>query len=87
MPKTKTKQRVYLGEEEKQVLAGLLEEWNSKPDKKARDAFISAEALPKIQELDMTKYGPTIIATDKAAKLMWEARIQVRFLPFFSYTL
>lgn len=61
-------------------MAGLLEEWNSKPDKKARDAFISSEALPRIQDLDLSQYGPEIISTDKGAKMKWEKRVQVRFL-------
>ncbi len=78
MPKTK-KQRIYLTEEEKIILAGLLEEWNSKPDKKARDAFISSEALPRIQATDMSHYGSEIISTDKGAKMKWEMRVQVRF--------
>lgn len=85
MPKTKAKQRVYLSEEEKKLLAGLLEEWNSKTDKKSRDNFISAEALPKIQALNMSQYGPDIISTDKAAKLRWENRIQVSTPTYFHY--
>jgi hypothetical protein len=41
--------RVYLSDEEKKVLAGNLQEWNGNPSKKSRNAFISAEVLPKIQ--------------------------------------
>jgi hypothetical protein len=77
MPKAKTKERTYLTEEEKKVLFPLLEEWNSKPDKKSRDAFVSSEALPKIQKLDPSRYGPEIISKDKASKELWERRIQV----------
>lgn len=77
MPKAKTKARVYLTEEEKKILLPLLEEWSSQPDKKTRDAVISSKAIPKIQNLDLSKYGPEIISKDKAAKELWERRIQV----------
>jgi len=77
MPKTQ-KERIYLSEDEKNILTGLLEEWNSKPNKKARDGFVSSEALPRIQALDLVKYGPDIISTDKGAKTKWEKRVQVR---------
>jgi hypothetical protein len=79
MPKTQ-KERIYLTEEEKNILAGLLDEWNNKPDKKARDGFIALEALPRIQALDLGSYGPEIVSTDKGAKTKWEKRVQVRFL-------
>jgi len=86
MPKTKgTKQKIYLSEEEKTVLRGLLEEWNSHKDKKSRDAFVSAEALPKIQDLNLAQFGPNIISTDKVAKSLWEARVQVFILIFYHY--
>jgi len=77
MPK-KNAERVYLNDEEKKILAGLIDEWNGKGDKKSRDAFVAGEALPKIQELNVEKFGPTIISKDKAAKLLWERRVQVR---------
>lgn len=76
--KKKTKQRTYLTEEEKRVLGPLVEEWSKKADKKSRDAFVSAEALPKIQALNLSRYGPDIISKDKAAKELWDKRIQVR---------
>lgn len=81
MAKGKAKERVYLREEEKDILAGLLDRWNTQPDKKSRDAFVSAEALPKVQQLNMEKFGPEIIARDKEAKIMWERRCQVRYPP------
>jgi len=71
------KDRTYLTEEEKKILLDLLDNWNELPNKKARDAYISAEALPKIQLLNSTKFGPEIISKDKAAKALWERRIQV----------
>jgi hypothetical protein len=77
MAKTKT-DRVYLTEEEKKLLAGMLEEWNSKPNKKTRDDFISTEALPTIQQMNITTCGPEIIRKDKAANVLWNKRIQVR---------
>jgi hypothetical protein len=85
-PGKKSNNRTYLTEEERNVLSALLEEWTSKPDKKARDAFVSAEALPKIQDLNMAKFGPEIISTDKVAKVLWEQRVQVCIvsLPYLS---
>src|SRR5258705_51878 len=73
------KQWVYLSEDEKKVLASLLNEWNSKPDKKSQDSFISSEALCKIQQLNLLKYGPEVISRDKEAKKLWEGQVQVRF--------
>ena len=78
MAKNKAKQRVYLNDEEKKVLESLLGEWNSKPDKKTHDSFISSEVLPKIQQLNMLRYGPEVISRDKEAKMVWEDRVQVR---------
>jgi hypothetical protein len=86
MVKKTTRERVYLTDEEKKVLAGLLNEWNEKPDKKSRDAFVSSEALPKIQQLNISKYGSDIISKDKAAKMLWECRIQVSFSAFHMHT-
>jgi hypothetical protein len=77
MPPLKSNDRIYLTEEEKKVLIPLLDTWNEKPNKKARDEFLSSEALPKIQQLNITKCGPDIISKDKAAKALWEKRIQV----------
>jgi signal recognition particle subunit SEC65 len=76
MPRTRTK-KVYLTDDEKKVLRGLLEEWNGKPDKNSRDSFVSAEALPKIQQLNLAKFSSDIIARDKAAKILWDLRVQV----------
>jgi hypothetical protein len=76
----KSSGRVYLNDEEKKVLTGLLDEWNSNPNKKTRDAFVSAEALPKIQQLDLSRFGPDVISRNKAAKVLWDSRVQVRFL-------
>jgi hypothetical protein len=72
--------RTYLTEEEKNILVPLLDEWNGKLNKKAKDAFISAEAIPKIQQINLPKFGPENISTDKAAKALWDKRIQVRSL-------
>jgi hypothetical protein len=77
MTNKKTKQRVYLSEEEKKVLGQLLGEWAGKNGKKERDAFVSSEAIPKIQQLNPTQFGPEIISQDKAAKMLWERRIEV----------
>jgi hypothetical protein len=71
-------ERVYLTDDERRILAGLQDEWNGKPDKKSCDAFVSAEALPQIQQLNAGKFGADIISKDKAAKLLWKRRVQVR---------
>ena len=55
----------------------MLAEWCSKPDKKTRDTFITAEVLPKLQALNLDNYGPAVIERDKAAKILWERCIQV----------
>jgi len=77
MPKTTVKERIYLTEEERQILQSLLEEWNGKQGKKARDAFVASEAIPKVQQLNLEKFGPEVISKDKAANVLWERRIQV----------
>jgi hypothetical protein len=74
--------RVYLSDEEKKVLAGNLQEWNGNPSKKSRDAFISAEVLPKIQALNLSKFSSEILSRDKAAKILWDSRVQVRFVSY-----
>src|SRR5258708_39962630 len=74
----KNAERVYLNDEEKKILAGLIDEWNGKGGKKSRDAFVAGEALPKIQQLNEEKFSPTIISKDKAAKLLGEKRGQGR---------
>jgi len=76
--KTKTKERVYLTDEEKKVLQSQLDEWDSKPDKTSRDAFLFSEVLPKIQQLNPDKYGPDIVSRNKEQKLLWERRAEVR---------
>lgn len=79
----KSKDRIYLKQEETTLLQSLLQEWYDKPDKKARDAFVTATVLPQIQQLNPTDYGPTIISTSKGAKVKWEARILVRHSTVF----
>jgi hypothetical protein len=69
--------KCYLLPEEKDILQGMLAEWCSKPDKKTRDACIMADVLPKLQALNLDKYGPAVIERDKEAKILWERRIQV----------
>lgn len=71
------KPRCYLLPEEKDILQGMLTEWCSKPDKKMRDAFITADVLPKLQALNWDKYGTAVIERDKEAKILWERRIHV----------
>lgn len=72
-----SKNRTYLTVDEKDVLESLLKEWSAKADKKERDAFVSAEALPKIQLLNLKEFGPEVISTDKVAKVKWEQRVAV----------
>ena len=79
---SKTKERVYLTEEEKKVLQLHLEEWDSKPDKTSRDAFLVSEVLSKIQQLNPNKYGPDIVSRNKELKLLWERRAEVSEYPF-----
>lgn len=74
---TKTKERVFLTEEEKNVLQSLLQEWVSKPDKKSRDAYLASEVLPKIQQLNPDKYGAEVVSRSKEHKVLWERRAQV----------
>ena len=52
-------------------------DWVARPDKKSRDAFISSEVVPLIQQLNMDEYGPEHISKDKVMKELWERRIQV----------
>ena len=82
--KNKVKQRTYLTDEKRKVLDGLLDEWGRKADKRSRDAFISYEALPKIQQLNLSKYGLDIISKDKAAKELWDRRAEVSLCSSFS---
>ena len=77
MSTSKTNNRIYLRQEETDILQSLLGEWYEKPDKTARDAFVMGTVLPQIQQLDLQEYGPDIISTSKAAKVKWEARISV----------
>jgi hypothetical protein len=86
MPNKKQTERIYLTEDEKKILRPLVEAWVGQPDKKSRDAFVAAEALPKIQEINVSKFSPDIISRDKAAKLLWEKRIQVRLLKYLFFT-
>ena len=77
MPAKKGNDRIYLREEERAVLQSMLQEWNGKPNKKTRDAFVSGVAVPKIQELNDKEYGPEIISKNKVAKVQWEKRVSV----------
>lgn len=72
-----SKNRIYLTGEEKNILQSLLKEWSAKADKKKRDTFVSAEAVPKIQQLNLKEYGPDIISKDKVARVKWEQRVAV----------
>lgn len=75
--KAKTKERVYLNEEEKKILQSKLDEWDSKPDKNSRDSFLISEILPKIQQLDPQRYGPDVVSRNKEQKILWERRAEV----------
>jgi hypothetical protein len=77
MSATKKTERIYLRNEETQVLQSLLQEWADKTDKKSKDAFVSGTAVPKIQGLNAKEYGPTVISTNKVAKVQWEKRVSV----------
>jgi len=72
-----TSERIYLEGEEIKVLQDSLDEWNGKPDKKSRDAFVVAAVLPKIQQLNLDRFGPENLTKDKSAKILWERRIKV----------
>ena len=72
-----SREKCYLLPEEKDILRQMLDEWYSKPDKKTRDTYVTAQVLPKLQALNMDKYGPDVIEKDKEAKILWERRIQV----------
>ena len=76
----RTKERTYLTEEETKLLQSVLEEWFSQPDKRSRDAFVSSEVLPKIQQLDPNKYGSEAISRSKEVKILWEKRVQVSLI-------
>jgi hypothetical protein len=86
MPNKKQTERIYLTEEEKKILRPLVDGWVGQPDKKSRDSFVAAEALPKIQEINGSKFGPDIISRDKASKLLWEKRAQVGLLNYLIFT-
>jgi len=73
----KTGERTYLDSEEIRILEESLEEWNGKPDKKSREAFVVASILPKIQQTNLEKFGPDNLSKDKSAKILWERRITV----------
>jgi hypothetical protein len=77
MSASKKNDRIYLRDEETKVLQSLLQEWSDKADKKTRDAFVSGTAVPKIQDLNVTEYGPDMISTNKVAKVQWEKRVSV----------
>ena len=73
----KSRDRVYLTEGEKSILKEHITDWYQKPDKVTRQAYIASEILPKIQELDLEKFGPERIARDKEAKALFDRRIKV----------
>ena len=77
MPAAKDNDRTYLREAERSALQAILEEWNNKPDKKSRDAFVSGIAVPQIQQLNEQEFGPEVISKDKVAKVQWEKRVSV----------
>jgi len=79
----KAGERTYLDSEEIRILEELLEEWNGQPDKKSREAFVVASILPKVQQINLEKFGPDNLSKDKSAKVLWERRITVcHFLRF-----
>jgi len=80
-PTKNIRPKCYLLPGEKDILQGMLAEWCSKPDKKTRDAFITAEVLPKLQALNLDKYGPAVIERDKEVKILWKRQIQVSLRP------
>jgi hypothetical protein len=84
--KKKSKDRVYLTEEEKAILREHVAEWNQKPDKMTRHAYIASEILPKIQELDSEKFGPDRLAWDKEAKALFDRRIKVCLPSAYNWT-
>ena len=70
-------EKTYLTEEEIKVLEEHLTEWNEKPDKKSREAFVVSVILPLVQQVQLEKFGPEKISKDKEAKTLWEKRIKV----------
>ena len=84
MPATKKTDRIYLREEETEILQSLLQQWSEKSGKKTRDAFVSGTAVPQIQAVNLKEHGPDIISTNKVAKVQWEKRVSVsHFKSFF----
>lgn len=71
-------EKTYLTEEEIKVLEEHLTEWNEKPDKKSREAFVVSSILPLVQQVQIEKFGAEKISKDKEAKMLWEKRIKVR---------
>lgn len=74
---SKESDRTYLRQEERTALQLLLQDWANQPDKKSKDAFVSGTALPRIQQLNATEFGPDMISTNKVAKVNWEKRVSV----------
>ena len=83
MSTNKSKDRIYLRQDETDLLQSLLQEWYDKGDKTACDAFVTATILPQIQNLNQKDYGPDVISLNKSAKVGWEARISVSVLMRF----
>ena len=77
MPNMKSKDQVYLTEEEKTILKEHLSEWTSQMDKPHKEAYLVSDILPKIQALNRDKFGEEKISIDKDAKTLWERRIKV----------
>jgi hypothetical protein len=76
-PKRKVPGRIYLKEDETRILETYLGEWNEKPDKRSRDAYVVSDVLPKVQALDLERFGPELLSKDKQAKQLWENRVKV----------
>jgi hypothetical protein len=84
MPATKKTDRIYLRQEETEILQSLLQQWSEKSGKKSKDAFVSGTAVPQIQAVNLKEHGPDIISTNKVAKVQWEKRVSVsHFKRFF----
>lgn len=74
--------RNYLKDSEREILKNHLSLWVEKQDKKARDAYVSAEVLPEIQALDPDQFGPQMLSTDKQAKELWERKVKVNKIKY-----
>ena|ERR1700682_3503438 len=75
---SKQTNRNFLKDSERDVLKSHLGAWVEKQEKKARDAYISAEVLPEVQALDPGQFGPELLSKDKQAKELWDRKVKVR---------